>query len=126
MYSIKTVAEKYDVTYDTLRYYEKVGLLQDIKRNSRGQREYSDANLDNLSKIIHLRSLGASISDCQNLNDLLGKDGTLKDYNRGLALLDKLENNLNKQIATIEQQKQFLADKKIRFKRERDRLNQNE
>jgi len=126
MYSIKTVAEKYDVTYDTLRYYEKVGLLQDIKRNSRGQREYSDANLDNLSKIIHLRSLGASISDCQNLNDLLGKDGTLKDYNRGLALLDKLENNLNKQIATIEQQKQFLADKKIRFKRERDKLNQNE
>jgi len=125
MYSIKAVAEKYDVTYDTLRYYEKVGLLQDIKRNSRGQREYSDANVDSLSKIIHLRSLGASISDCQKINTLLGDDVTVKDYDQGLELLDKLENNLNKQISIIEQQKQFLANKKIRFKQARDKLKDN-
>lgn len=126
IYSIKTVAEKYDVTYDTLRYYEKIGLIQDVKRNSQGQREYSDANLNSLNKIIHLRSLGASIADCQQFNELLGDtDITADDYEQGLKLLDKLEDNLNKRIATIEQQKQFLAEKKHRFTKERDILLQN-
>lgn len=126
IYSIKTVAEKYDVTYDTLRYYEKIGLLQNIKRNSRGQREYSDDNLKNLNKIIHLRSLGASIADCQQIDELLGNaDITVDDYDQGLKLLDKLEDNLNKRIATIEQQKQFLAEKKHRFINERNILRQN-
>ncbi len=125
IYSIKTVAEKYDVTYDTLRYYEKIGLLQDIKRNDRGQREYSDANLESLNKIIHLRSLGASIADCQQINTLLGNiDVTADDYDQGLELLARLEDNLNKQIATIEQQKQFLSAKKDRFKQARDNLKQ--
>ena len=31
---IKEVSEKYDLTPDTLRYYEKVGLLNNVPRNA--------------------------------------------------------------------------------------------
>lgn len=123
IYSIKTVAEKYRVTYDTLRYYEKIGLLTNIQRNNRGQREYSDSDLDSLSKIIHLRGLGASIADCQQISALLSEKGiTATDYEQGLKLLAKLEDNLNRKIETIEQQKQFLMQKKQTFQREYKKL----
>lgn len=32
--TIKEVSEKYDLTPDTLRYYEKVGLLNNVPRNA--------------------------------------------------------------------------------------------
>ncbi len=31
--TIKEVAEKFDMTNDTLRYYEKVGLVGPVKKN---------------------------------------------------------------------------------------------
>lgn len=40
--TIKEVSKKYDISVDTLRYYEKIGLLPPIKRNSKGYREYTE------------------------------------------------------------------------------------
>ncbi|WP_297487675.1 MerR family DNA-binding transcriptional regulator, partial [uncultured Cetobacterium sp.] len=39
IYSIKNVAEKTGLTNYTIRYYEKIGLLPHISRNSNGIRE---------------------------------------------------------------------------------------
>ncbi|MCT3307905.1 MerR family DNA-binding transcriptional regulator [Lactiplantibacillus pentosus] len=41
MASIKQVAQQFGVTYDTLRFYERCGLLTDVARNKYGQRTYS-------------------------------------------------------------------------------------
>ena len=40
--TIKEVCEKYDITADTLRYYEKVGVIPAVKRSKGGIREYDD------------------------------------------------------------------------------------
>ncbi|USJ87005.1 MerR family DNA-binding transcriptional regulator [Lactiplantibacillus pentosus] len=36
--SIKQVAQRFGITYDTLRFYERCGLLTDVARNKHGQR----------------------------------------------------------------------------------------
>nr|WP_243884861.1 MerR family DNA-binding transcriptional regulator [Lactiplantibacillus plantarum] len=41
-YSIGQVADKLGVTIDTIRYYDKSGLLPFVKRNSIGRREFTD------------------------------------------------------------------------------------
>ena len=46
MQSIRDVADRFNITYDTLRFYEKQGLLKNIQRNANGQREYSDHDVD--------------------------------------------------------------------------------
>jgi DNA-binding transcriptional MerR regulator len=46
----------------TLRYYESIGLIKDIKRNSAGKRIYSEQDLKWLEVIIRLRETGMNIS----------------------------------------------------------------
>ena len=39
---ISEVSEKYGLTHDTLRYYERIGLIPPVKRRPNGIREYDD------------------------------------------------------------------------------------
>ena len=38
--TIAEVSRKYDITADTLRYYEKIGLIPPVPRSKSGIREY--------------------------------------------------------------------------------------
>jgi len=40
--TIAEVSEKYDLTQDTLRYYERVGLIPTVNRTRSGLRDYSE------------------------------------------------------------------------------------
>ena len=40
--TIKEVSEKFDITADTLRYYERVGLIPPVARNANGNRDYQE------------------------------------------------------------------------------------
>jgi DNA-binding transcriptional MerR regulator len=124
MKTIKQVSEQYHVTYDTLRYYEKIGLLTNISRDSQGRREYSDEDLDTLSKVVHLRQLGASVAECQRVMGLFESDNTEAAFADGIQLLQRLDHELDERIASINQQKAFLKQKMARFERERARLAQ--
>ena len=43
--TIKEVAEKYDISADTLRYYERVGMIPKVTRRPNGIRDYQDVKL---------------------------------------------------------------------------------
>ncbi len=59
--TIKDVAEKYDLSQDTLRYYEKVGLIPKVNRTSGGVRDYTDQDLANVEFVKCMRQAGLSI-----------------------------------------------------------------
>ncbi|WP_281691507.1 MerR family DNA-binding transcriptional regulator, partial [Neglectibacter timonensis] len=40
--TIAEVSRKYDITADTLRYYEKIGLIPPVPRSKSGIREYDE------------------------------------------------------------------------------------
>ena len=42
---IAEVSEKYSISTDTLRYYERVGLIPTVSRNGSGIRDYSELDL---------------------------------------------------------------------------------
>lgn len=58
---ISEVSKKYDISTDTLRYYEKMGLLPNVKKNSSGIRDYSESDLGWVEFIKCMRSAGLSI-----------------------------------------------------------------
>ncbi len=43
--TIKEVCEKYGITQDTLRYYERIGVIPEVSRTSGGIRNYSDTDI---------------------------------------------------------------------------------
>ena len=42
--TIAEVSRKYDITADTLRYYERIGLIPAVPRNKSGIRDYDEAS----------------------------------------------------------------------------------
>jgi len=56
---IKEVSDKFNISMTTLRYYEKIGLFDDVKRVN-GIREYEDNDIRYLSMIITLKNVGLS------------------------------------------------------------------
>lgn len=59
--TIKEVCEKYDITADTLRYYERVGVIPPIERTSGGKRVYSEEDLGWVQNAICLRGAGVPV-----------------------------------------------------------------
>jgi DNA-binding transcriptional MerR regulator len=84
--TISEVAGRTGVTAHTLRYYERIGLL-DVPRDSAGRRHYTPDDVDRVVFITRLRMLDMPIRDIQRYFELaaLGP-GTEPDR---LALLVK-------------------------------------
>ena len=59
--TIAEVANKYGLTPDTLRYYERVGLVPAVKRSAGGIRNYSESDCRWVEYIRCMRSAGVSI-----------------------------------------------------------------
>ena len=59
--TIKEVAEKYDISADTLRYYERVGMIPKVTRRPNGIRDYQESDLGWVELAICMRSAGLPI-----------------------------------------------------------------
>jgi len=58
---IAEVSEQYDISTDTLRYYERVGLIPPVNRNGSGIRDYNELDLRRVEFIKCMRSAGLPI-----------------------------------------------------------------
>lgn len=95
-------------TIETLRYYERIGLLADIERDEGGRRVYSDANIEWLEVLKCLRDTGMPIATMRRYAELTLNDGsvlerlhTLEDHNRAVS----------EQIELLHRQQQHLREK---------------
>lgn len=61
MMNIAQVSEKFDITKETLRYWERSGLLPEIPRNESGYRDYGEYELNWVFFIQVMRKAGVSI-----------------------------------------------------------------
>ena len=58
---IAEVSERYGLSSDTLRYYERVGLIPPVHRNEGGIRDYNELDLKRVDFIKCMRSAGLPI-----------------------------------------------------------------
>jgi DNA-binding transcriptional MerR regulator len=58
---IAEVSERYAISADTLRYYERIGLIPPVHRNRNGIREYDDLDLRRVEFIKCMRNAGLPI-----------------------------------------------------------------
>ena len=59
--TISEVSKKFDITPDTLRYYERIGLIPPVPRNKSGLRDYDDESCRWIEFIKCMRSAGLPI-----------------------------------------------------------------
>lgn len=59
--TIAEVSQKYDITADTLRYYERIGLIPPVPRNKSGVRDYDEASCGWVELMKCMRAAGVQI-----------------------------------------------------------------
>ena len=59
--TIKEVSEKYGISQDTLRYYERIGLIPPVPRTPGGIRDYQEKDLSWVEQAVCMRSAGVQI-----------------------------------------------------------------
>lgn len=104
---IAEVAETYQITPDTLRYYERIGLLPRIRRNASGVRDYSEVDCGRIEFIKCMRGANVSIE-------------ALQAYMR---LLDQGEDTVAERKAILEEQRDLAEARIAEMQAGLDRLN---
>ena len=70
-WGIREVAEKVGLTEHTLRWYERIGLLDRIERGPDGRRRFGQKDLDWILLLIRLRATGMPVKDMQRYAELV-------------------------------------------------------
>jgi DNA-binding transcriptional MerR regulator len=61
MMKIAEVSERYNISSDTLRYYERIGLIPPVNRSKSGIRDYSELDIRRVEFIKCMRGAGLPI-----------------------------------------------------------------
>ena len=84
--TISEVAKKYSISDDTLRYYEKIGLLRDIPRTSAGLRDYDEQACRSVEFIKCMRGAGVSIETLLSYIDLCCQGDSTVEQRKNLLI----------------------------------------
>ncbi|MBQ7170322.1 MAG: MerR family transcriptional regulator [Synergistaceae bacterium] len=76
-YTIKDMSALTGLPASTLRYYDKQGLLPNLKRDGNNIRIFTDEDYGQLRIIECLKRSGLSIKDIKKFMDMAGKEGML-------------------------------------------------
>lgn len=103
---ILDVSKKYGVSIDTLRYYERIGLIPPVTRNENGYRDYSHTDCNWVYFAIVMRSAGISVE-------------ALIEY---VALFQKGTNTIDARKNILIEQRQLLSERIEEMQKVLDRL----
>ena len=110
------VADKTGFSLDTLRYYEKIGLLEGVARTSGGQRVFTDDDVSWLGILRCLRDTGMPIAQMRRYADLSRDERTMAER---LALLEEHDLEVGRRLETLQAQREHIRGK-IRYYRSLD------
>ncbi|MFF0389417.1 MerR family transcriptional regulator [Kitasatospora sp. NPDC004615] len=103
-------AELSGFSLDTLRYYERIGLLTAITRATSGHRRFTPDDLAWLGILRCLRDTGMPIADMRRYAELARTEGPASLLDR-IALLEQHDTAVNDHIALLERQRTHLREK---------------
>lgn len=104
--NIKKVSEQTGVSADTIRYYERIGLLPRVRRNKSGVRDFSEQDIAALEFIRCFRSAGMSVESLIEYMSLVEEgEGTEKAR---MKILEEQREKLIFRIAELQAAKERL------------------
>jgi DNA-binding transcriptional MerR regulator len=109
IFSPSQAAEQSGFSLDTLRYYERIGLLDDIGRTPSGHRRFRADDLEWLGVLRCLRDTGMPIAQMRRYAQLArGGQATLAER---LILLTEHDTRVQQRIALLQAQREHLQEK---------------
>jgi len=116
--TISEVSKKFDLTPDTLRYYERIGLIPNVGRSSGGIRNYNEEDCRWIEFIKCMRNAGLPVETLIEYVALFGQgDGTIVARKALLieqrtllaARVEEMQNTLNRLDIKIERYEKLVV-----------------
>lgn len=108
VYEPADATERTGLSLDTLRYYEREGLIGPVARTSGGQRRYTDGDLAWIGLVTCLRDAGLGIADLRRFTELLRSEDGAADR---VAFLHRRRMELQQQRESIDRALTVLDEK---------------
>lgn len=105
--TIKEVSQKFHISQDTLRYYERVGMIPSVTRTSGGIRDYQDGDLQWVELALCMRSAGLPVE-------------AMIEY---VKLYQKGDSTIHARLQLLVEQREVLIEQRKQIDATLDRLN---
>jgi len=89
--TISEVSRKYDISQDTLRYYERIGLLPRVNRNKSGRRDFTQKDCNWVEFIKCMRDAGLPIEALIEYVGLFQQGDETNEARKKLLIEQRLE-----------------------------------
>lgn len=109
-YTPGETAERLGVSIDTIRYYEKIGLMHGIARTSGGRRVFSEDDLSRLGLLRCLRDSGMPIARLRRFAALLADDGD-DAADRRAELLEEHDREIDAKVEQLRHEQRRVREK---------------
>lgn len=108
-YTIGECARRSGFTMDTLRYYERIGLIDAVERTTTGQRRFSDEHLEWLGTLKCLRDTGMPVEQMCRFALLVREgDHTIDDR---IAILEAHKVAVDERMADLAAKRDYISGK---------------
>lgn len=98
-FSIAEISDQTGLSYDTIRYYEKIGLMPIIKRNKNGQREYDKEDLSRIIFVTKLKRTNMPLKEIEKYMTL----ASAHDYESCYRILNEHKRQIESQINEMQE-----------------------
>ncbi|ATH94389.1 MerR family transcriptional regulator [Bacillus glycinifermentans] len=103
-FTIQQTAQLTKLSAHTLRYYEKIGLLPDIRRDQNGNREYTESDISWVHFLLRLRETGMPIENMKTFSSLRSQGNETAEKRRDMLKIHrrKIAEDIGKLQANLE------------------------
>ena len=107
-YNIREIGQIFDLPSSTLRYYEELGILPEVKRDEHKQRVYTDEHIDRLQAITCFKRTGLPMSK-------------IHDF---FEYAENLRDNIDKVVDMMENHEKYIVDQMEKMQQDLDHIRQ--
>ena len=102
--TIAEVSRKYEISADTLRYYERIGLIPPVPRNKSGIRNYDEASCQWIELMICMRKAGVQIEALVEYVELFQQGDATIDARKEILIeqRERLTAKMNEMQASLD------------------------
>ena len=124
--TIAEVSKKFDISADTLRYYERIGLIPPVPRTKGGLRDYDEESCGWIELMKCMRAAGVQIEALIEYVDLFQQGDDTLDARKALLIEQReqllvrmadMQRSLDRLNMKIERYEQWLMTKEQQLRR---------
>lgn len=133
--TIAEVSKKYDISPDTLRYYERIGLIPPVPRSKSGIRDYDEESCGWIELMKCMRGAGVQIEALIEYVALFQQGDETIDARKALLIeqrdqlverMEDMQRSLGRLNEKIERYEQGLMTKEQQLRRAKERKEQKQ